>query len=478
MPGLSIKPQIALLSLSIGVGAIVRLLSNGPNLPFSCSLLGRQCPDWPINGMTDPGFEKVQQVFVENFQNGDEIGASFAAWMDGKPVVQLNGGYFDTDYDEAKPYTDSSLNLVFSSSKAVTGIAIAHMVSKGHFSYDDKVSKYWPEFAAGKKENVTIAQLMGHQGGVAALDPERAPTPEDILDLDKLAAMIAGQPHNFSGEPKTAYHAVTRGWFVNELVRRADPQHRSLGRYIQEEVAGPLNVPFYFGVPPSQEKNVAPLQRVPIVHTFFHVFAPASWQEEPMPALMRKAVTDRTSWAHKCTMASGPSFPWYELWPAGYNRKEVLKAEAPSYGGVTNAPALARLAAIMANNGTDPVTGEEFISRKTLAEAYKAFPVQYDVVMEADFQFLQGGWGRMPHLVQGQEWTGWAGAGGSMIWWNPSENLAFAYVPSAMKFNGVGDKRSWRLIEAFIGSVDKIRNTGWKGIRRVGNLPAQEPPTL
>ena len=124
-------------------------------------------------------------------------------------------------------------------------MAVAH--SRGLFAYDEKVATYWPEFAAGGKEDVTVRQLLAHQAGVCAIDE---PMDLDLLaDPDRVADAIAKQEPLW--EPGTAhgYHTISLGWYESELLRRVDPGHRTVGRYFADEVAGPLGIEFYIGLP-------------------------------------------------------------------------------------------------------------------------------------------------------------------------------------------------------------------------------------
>lgn len=128
----------------------------------------------------------------------------------------------------------------------------------------------------------------------------------------------------------------------------------------------------------------------------------------------------------------------------------------------------------MANNGTDPITKRTLISQAVLSDALTLLPIDRDAVLGNFMPFTTGGWGQVTTLVHDQTWVGWAGAGGSMIWWNAEESIAFSYVMNAVKLQALGDKRSWRVLKAFVEGVDKLR--GRKGIRRrVGDDHGDEP---
>jgi len=127
-----------------------------------------------IKGSVKPGFEKVTEVFIENFKKGEEVGAACAAYHKGEKVVDLWGGYRDKKSKD--PWKEDTMVLVFSTTKGLSGLAVALAHTKGYFDYDEKVSKYWPEFAQNGKENITLRQLLSHQAPLCAID--------EPMDLD------------------------------------------------------------------------------------------------------------------------------------------------------------------------------------------------------------------------------------------------------------------------------------------------------
>ncbi|KAH6567839.1 hypothetical protein BASA62_005800 [Batrachochytrium salamandrivorans] len=185
-----------------------RFWTGRTHFPLTCNLFSLRCPAWPIAGEIADGFDTVLDAFKTNFAEGNEVGASFMAYIGDTPVVELYGGYHNKRY--SKPYDQDSLQLVFSSSKVVEGIVVTYLVDKGLLDFTERISTYWPEFGQGNKENVTVQCLLGHRAGVTYLS--RQPTLHEISDLDLLAKLLAEQPHNFNGTSVQGYHAVTRGW--------------------------------------------------------------------------------------------------------------------------------------------------------------------------------------------------------------------------------------------------------------------------
>ncbi|HLZ24671.1 MAG TPA: serine hydrolase domain-containing protein, partial [Ktedonobacterales bacterium] len=198
-----------------------------------------------IQGMVAPGFETVREEFQRNFAERGELGAACAVYYRGKPVVDLWGGVRNKDTGDL--WEEDTMVPVFSSTKGMAsmGVAVAH--SQGLFDYDERVSTYWPEFAQAGKTTITVRQLLSHQAGVCAIDE-----PLDLkklADPDLVAAAMARQKPVWEPGARHGYHGISLGWYESELVRRTDPQHRTIGRFFQDEVARPLNVEFYIGLP-------------------------------------------------------------------------------------------------------------------------------------------------------------------------------------------------------------------------------------
>ncbi len=162
----------------------------------------------------------MRAAFEANLAAGREVGAAIAVYHQGRPVVSLAGGSFDEA--GSRPYTDDTLQLVFSTTKGITALAVALCVERGLLDYDAPVVDCWPEFGAAGKERITVAQLLSHQAGLPVIDG--AVTLDEVFDWDHMAARLAAQAPIW--EPGTAhgYHAVTFGWLAGELVRRVDPE--------------------------------------------------------------------------------------------------------------------------------------------------------------------------------------------------------------------------------------------------------------
>ncbi|KAJ3340360.1 hypothetical protein HDU93_007085 [Gonapodya sp. JEL0774] len=232
-----------------------------------------------VSGTLAPGFEAVREAFLSIFQDGLELGgAGFCAYCKpgallssqgalpslrsgrsrkidmGEKVVDLVGGW--SDIMHSVPFTKDKVHVVHSCGKALMSMSVCHAISEGKLKWEQKVGDLWPEFAQGGKGDVSVKDLLEHMGGVAWLDPPYQPTLSELQDLDALARRIAPQPHNYGGVTTKCYHAVTRGWYLNELLRRT--MHTTQGD-LMRTWGEKLGVSVFVGLPESAESRVVDL---------------------------------------------------------------------------------------------------------------------------------------------------------------------------------------------------------------------------
>jgi len=208
-----------------------------------------------IQGHFELQFEAVREAFAALFDDPQERGAALCIQVGGQTVVDLWAGTADKDGTEAW-HTDTLLNL-FSCTKTFTAVTALQLVAEGKLALDVPVARYWPEFAAFGKANITLRQLLSHQAGLPAISAQLPA--EALYEWDTMTAALVAQTPWW--EPGTAhgYAAITYGWLVGELLRRADG--RGPGEAIVARVAKPLGLDFHVGLADAEFYRVAHIAR-------------------------------------------------------------------------------------------------------------------------------------------------------------------------------------------------------------------------
>ncbi|MFJ5232003.1 serine hydrolase domain-containing protein [Kitasatospora sp. NPDC088391] len=395
-----------------------------------------------IQGYTADGFEPVREAFAGNFRQHGELGAAFALYLDGRKVVDLWGGDARPEVG-ARPapavgWGEGTAQVLRSVTKGLTAAAALHLAQRGRLDLDAPVASYWPEFAQAGKGRIPVRWLLSHQAGLPVLDvPLRI---EDVLAWDPAAAAVAAQAPAW--EPGTAhgYHPLTFGWLVGEVVRRADG--RSVGRYFAEEIAGPLGLDLWIGLPGSEAGRVGRLVDLPAPEAART--APNGMRTRPKRSVL-DAYGDPTSLTARAFGAVRSS--------VDLNDPAVRAVEVPGAGGIGTARSLARFyaALIGAADRTD-APGQRLpalFGPATLAEAAGPSVHGPDRVLIVNTTFGQGFFrhgGTSPMASPAS--FGHPGRGGSLGFADPELGLGFGYVTNGMQPGVTGDIRSRALIEA------------------------------
>jgi CubicO group peptidase (beta-lactamase class C family) len=386
-----------------------------------------------IGGSTASGFEGVRAAFARNFTKDDDVGAGFAAYHGGELVVDLWGGLADPH--EQRAWESDTLALVFSTTKGMTAMCAHRLVQAGDLDVAAPVASYWPEFAQNGKADITVEQLLTHEAGLAWVD--HPVSYAEALEWEPMVRALELQaPH---WEPGTAhgYHAVTYGHLVGEVVRRITG--RTLGRYFRDEIAEPLGLELWIGLPAEHEPRVARLvgrgraprgegaaeskrRRHDAIAAMTRAFGP--------DAMIVKALT------------AGGAFAEPGIW----NDPALHAAEVPGVNGIGDARSVAR--AYAACIGT--VDGVRVLDDRTLRAATLQRTSGPDVVLlDIDLQFARG---FIVHsgvvALGGPRSFGHFGMGGSVGWADPEVDLACGYAMNGLSVGMTGDARSYRLVKA------------------------------
>jgi CubicO group peptidase (beta-lactamase class C family) len=390
-----------------------------------------------VLGTVAPGFEPVREAFRANFSEGSELGAACAAYHRGEPVVDLWGGY--RDVARTVPWTKDTLVLLFSATKGVAAAAMAHAHAAGLFAYDDPVATHWPAFGQNEKEGITIRELLAHQAGVAAIDETL--TPERIADRDRLMRLLAAKTPDWTPGRRHGYHAWSLGWYESELLRRTDPQGRTLGTYFAEEIATPLELECYIGLP----SHVAD-ERVAEIQGFHPVQMVMSIGQFPW----RMVAALANPWSVTTRALS----PFAMRTPAELNHPAYRKLEIPGGGGIGRVRDVARLYGALASDpsaaGVDAAT-----QRQLAAPPEPPHSGSYDVVLKTNTAYALGYWKPFAGFRFGSPQAfGAPGAGGAFAFADPARELGFAYAPNRMGTALWSDPREAALRHAVLRCVD------------------------
>ena len=372
-----------------------------------------------IHGSVEAGFEPVQDAFVANFERFGEVGAACCIHLRGRRVVDLAGGV--TAPGGTEPYTPETLQMVWSSTKGVVAIAAHMLAQEGRLDFDAPVVEYWPEFAAGGKQNIPVRWLFSHRAGLAAID--RPLGLDDVLAWTPVVDALAAQRPLW--EPGTAhgYHAFTFGWLAGEVMRRVSGV--SVGRLIADRIAQPLGVEFWIGLPEELNARVAPV--IPPVPT-----------DPPDPFV--KLAADPTSLAHKAF--TNPAVP-----PRAFNEFPFRHAEVPAANGIGTARAISRIYAACIGE----VDGVRLFEPETLEQATQTQAHGEDLVQGYETHFATGFQLPFPFRpMAGRGSFGHHGSGGSVGFAHKELGFSFGYVMNQMRPVYDADPRTGSLIEALL----------------------------
>lgn len=386
-----------------------------------------------INGFVRPSFQGVRGAFLDNFNLRSELGGACAAYLGGRCVVDLWGGVRNKETGEA--WERDTMVVLHSATKGLAAMTLAIAHSRGWLDYDERVSAYWPEFGQHGKASITVRQLLAHQAGLFAIDEPVSRA--DIADLDRLAVILARQKPAWPAGTRQAYHAITLGFYQNELLRRVDPSHRSLGRFFHEEIARPLGIDAYINlpddIPNSRLATLAPPGRLKMLLGF--------------PLHLTLDSMNKKSNIYRALVINPGSSVYLDR-----ERIYARNLEVPSGGGVCTARALARAYSAFATGG------ELGLQPKTLellaAPAIPSANGFYDECMKGEARFSLGfmkpcaAW-----PFGGPAAFGSPGAGGSMGLADPETGIGYGYVTSQSGTALTGDPRDVALRNALYASL-------------------------
>ncbi|MFI1679170.1 serine hydrolase domain-containing protein [Streptomyces sp. NPDC020607] len=390
-----------------------------------------------VHGTVAAGYEPVRDAFVRNFGERGERGAAVTVYRGGRRVVDLWGGTKDVDGDfEAgdAPWERGTAQIVRSATKGVAAAALLLLHQRGELDLDAPVGSYWPEFKARGKERVLVRHVLAHRAGVPALD--RPLTPAEALDPDLAAAVVAAQAPFWEPGEDHGYHAQTYSWLVGELVRRVTG--RPVGEWIADEIAGPLGLDLWVGLPASE----AEAGRAGRLGRIEAPAGPGGLRMRPKRNVA-EAYADPESLTRRAFGAIDPS--------PDENDSAYRAAALPASNGVATADALARFyAGLVGEVGG----GRALFTPATVELARAEASAGPDRVLVVGTRF---GLGYMLHgaasPLLGPGSFGHPGRGGALGFADPESGVAFGYVTNGMNKGVTADPRAQALVRALRESL-------------------------
>jgi len=380
-----------------------------------------------IQGFVDDGYGGMLDTFVANFVDRKDVGAACCVVIDGRTVVDLWGGLADAR--SGRPWSRDTAAVVFSCTKGVLAILAYRLVDDGRLDLDVPIARYWPEFAEAGKAAITVRDAMSHRSGLAALDPDL--TTAEVIAWTPVIRAIERQRPAHDPTVGHAYHTMTYGWIVGELIRRVTGA--TPGAWLHETVASPLDLRLWIGTPAAAHATVA-------------------WMEPPLPdedsdgarEAARIAAADPTI-DRAATMGGAYAFP-AEGGRVTFNDPELQAAEIPGANGIATASSLARLYAACVSDHSGP----RLLSLRSVTDALR---------VQSSGRQLNGmpddgaRWGTGFQLASpptqpmlGPMSLGHAGAGGQLAFADAEARLGFAWLGNQM--GGYGDARARSLTDA------------------------------
>lgn len=398
----------------------------------------------PVLGSCAPGFDEVRAEFARNLTERGDVGAALCVRIDGAVVVDLWGG--TAERATGRPWRADTPVMVWSATKAATALCAHLLADRGALSLDDPLVRFWPEFAGEGRDPITVGMVLSHQAGLPHL---RARLPRGAyLDPEAMARRLAAEPPFWEPGTRHGYHAATYGWLIGEVVRRVSGL--SIGEFFANEVAGPLRLDFWIGLPDSHDSErtgaVAPCIR-----------AEPPPQGTPLPANMELAMRDPESIPALIFHNTGGFF-------SRSDTPEARRAQIPAINGIATARGLAGLYAGL------PGAGGSLVGEATEAAMGMVRSAGFDESLRIPSRFAAGfqkSWDnraepvpRRHSLVMSESAFGHVGFGGSVGFADPAAGIAFGYVLNRHGGSIAADERGQALIDAV------YRALGWCGGER------------
>jgi len=369
---------------------------------------------------------RLEPLFKENFEQFDELGAAISVWQNGKPLLDLHGGFRDAGRE--RPWTEDTIVLIWSATKGLGSACLLHVLQEHKIDIEQKVGDFWPEFTQAGKDNITLAQLLSHQAGLAALDRK-----VDILDYAAVIEALERQEPNWPPGTAHGYHARTFGFLLDELVRRISGMR--MAKYWRATFAEPLGLDVWIGLPEKEHARVATM------------YAAKAGKTKLQEKFYRDAATSGT-FAHRVFNSPHGLSAVSEM-----NRPDIRAQPIVSFGGIGSANSLAKFYGMLANGGRPEPDGQLFFSQQRMrwmtATLSDGMDRTFQIPTAFSAGFMKEARDSTKKIFAGSTRAfGQPGAGGSHVFADPDNKISFAYVMNQMEQSVLPNEKSVRLLDA------------------------------
>jgi CubicO group peptidase (beta-lactamase class C family) len=370
-----------------------------------------------INGYCEEKYNPVKKIFESYFLKQEEIGASFAIYKEGKPLIDLHGGFKDKNN---KNWEENTIVNVFSATKGIYEIIVSILIDQNILDLEKPVSYYWDAFKKSNKRGITLKHILSHQSGLYRFKEKIRQ--QDLLDWNKIIAILENQEPDHPCGEKTFYHAKTHGFLIGEIIKKT--MKKSLGELTSELLAKKLNLDLFIGTPKNKLSNVAFL------------------------------------YEDKNESKISPEFnafnnPEHEI--NFYNNENWQTAEVPSMNGHGNARSIAKIYDIFVN---DLILEKSILlSKSTIKKCLTASTCRIDESLMLPIRWsqvglvLRGGW----LFGKNKESFGHNGWGGSLGFADPILGIGVAYTTNKINPTIITDKRIVNLLKEFYRIVEDYK---------------------
>lgn len=374
--------------------------------------------------------QRLTPLFQDNFARFGELGAAISVWQEGKPILELHGGFRDAKREQA--WTADTIVLFWSATKGLGSACLLHALQERGLGLEQRVAEFWPEFAQAGKSGITFAELLSHQAGLSALE-QRA----DILEYDAVIAALEKQTPLWPPGTAHGYHARTFGFLVDECVRRLTGQR--VAKYWRENFADPLRLDIWIGLPESEDNRTAT------------IYAAKAGGEQKPAEFYRELATPGT--LVQKTFTSPPGLHSV----AAMNKRENRAASIVSFSGTGSASSLAKFYGMLANGGE--MDGRHYFDPETIALMTAPLVSGIDCILQIPTSFSAGFMKDSPGTERrifgpSPSAFGHPGAGGSNAFADPENRIGFAYVMNQMEQSLLPNEKSARLVNALYDLPD------------------------